>query len=538
MQRFAELFEALDTTTSTNAKVAAMVAYLRSVAPVDAAWAVYVLIGRRPKRSIGPALLRRWLGEEAGLPDWLVEDAYASVGDLAETIALLVQPDAALVQESASLGLAQWFHDRILPLRSQDEATQREQVTRWWRSLCYRESFLVNKLLTGSLRVGVSRTLVTRALAELLDRPRVEIERGLIGEWQPGERFWRELVAGTTASGLLHPYPFYLASPLEQPVAELGARERWLAEWKWDGIRGQLVRREGECVLWSRGEEIITDRFPEIIAAARSLPSGTVLDGEVMAWRDDAPLPFSSLQTRIGRKTVSKAVLSAAPARFVAYDLLEHDGMDLRDGSLRARRDALAALLRDAPPELGISQELPTPDWEGLATLRASARARGVEGIMLKDWESPYGAGRQRGAWWKWKIDPLVFDAVMIYAAAGHGRRSNLYTDYTFAVWDGEALVPVAKAYSGLTDEEIRELDRWIRAHTRERFGPVRSVEPVQVFELAYEGIAASPRHKSGIAVRFPRILRWRQDKPAAEANTLDDLRRVLAGTDSGPPTA
>lgn len=529
MQRFAELFEALDTTTSTNAKVAAMVAYLRSAEPLDAAWATYVLIGRRPKRSVGPALLRRWLGEEAQLPDWLVEDAYASVGDLAETIALLVQPDAALVNEAATLNLAAWFQDRILPLRKLDEAEQRAQVTSWWRSLCYRESFLVNKLLTGSLRVGVSRTLVTRALAELLDRPRVEIERGLIGEWEPSEAFWHDLAAGTTASGLLHPYPFYLASPLEQPAQDLGPRERWLAEWKWDGIRGQIVRRENQCVLWSRGEELITERFPEIIAAARALPSGTVLDGEVLAWRDGAPLPFATLQKRIGRKTVSQTVLTQAPARFLAYDLLEKDGVDLRGGTLRARRAALSELLHEAPPALGISQPLHEGSWDGLAALRDKARALGVEGLMLKDWNSPYGAGRQRGAWWKWKIDPLVFDGVMIYAAAGHGRRSNLYTDYTFAVWDGAALVPVAKAYSGLTDEEIRELDRWIRTHTRERFGPVRSVEPVQVFELAYEGIAASPRHKSGVAVRFPRIVRWRQDKPAAEADTLANLKQVLA---------
>lgn len=529
MQRFAELFEALDTTTSTNAKVAAIVAYLRSVEPLDAAWATYVLIGRRPKRSVGPALLRRWLGEEAGLPEWLVEDAYASVGDLAETIALLVQPDLARVRASPALGLGEWFEQRILPLRRLEEGAQRTQVTHWWRSLCYRESFLVNKLLTGSLRVGVSRTLVTRALAELLDRPRVEIERGLIGDWQPGVEFWQALSAGTTSTGLLHPYPFYLASPLEQPVVELGDRERWLAEWKWDGIRGQIVRRENECVLWSRGEELITDRFPEIVAAARWLPSGTVLDGEVLAWRGDAPLPFAKLQKRIGRKTVSQAVLGEAPARFLAYDLLERNGADLRAATLRTRRAALAEVLEGAPPELGISQPLHAPDWQSLATLRADARRLGVEGVMLKDWDAPYGAGRQRGAWWKWKIDPLTFDGVMIYAAAGHGRRSNLYTDYTFAVWDGAELVPVAKAYSGLTDAEIRELDRWIRAHTRERFGPVRSVETVQVFELAFEGIAASPRHKSGIAMRFPRILRWRKDKPPAEANTLADLKRVLA---------
>lgn len=536
MQRFAELFEALDTTTSTNAKVDAMVAYFRAADPSDAAWATYVLIGRRPKRSVGPALLRRWLGEEAGLPDWLVEDSYASVGDLAETIALLVQPDPALVADAAPLALADWFEAHILPLRTLDEVEQRATITRWWRSLCYRESFLVNKLLTGSLRVGVSRTLVTRALAVLLERPRVDIERGLIGEWQPGAQFWHDLVGGTTANGLLHPYPFYLASQLERAVEELGPRENWLAEWKWDGIRGQIVRREDECVLWSRGEELITERFPEIIAAARTLPPGTVMDGEVLCWRGDAPLPFAVLQKRIGRKTVGPALLAEAPARFLAYDLLELEGKDLRAGSLRARRAALTRLLADAPDVFGISADLPASDWAALATLREDARSLGVEGVMLKEWDSPYGAGRQRGAWWKWKVDPLTFDAVLIYAAAGHGRRSNLYTDYTFAVWDGDALVPVAKAYSGLSDEEIRELDRWIRAHTRERFGPVRSVDPVHVFELAFEGIAASTRHKSGVAVRFPRILRWRQDKPAAEADRLSDLKQVLADIARGSP--
>jgi DNA ligase-1 len=530
MQRFAQLFESLDTTTSTSAKVDALVAYFRSAVPEDAAWAVYVLIGRRPKRSVGPALLRRWLGEESGLPDWLVEETYASVGDLAETIALLIEAEPQRAAAAAPVPLAAWFTARLLPLRELDETRQRAAVTGWWHELRYRESFLVNKLLTGSLRVGVSRLLVTRALAQVFDRPRVEIERSLIGEWEPGAEFWSSLASGTGGSGLLQPYPFYLASPLERPAQELGAREDWLAEWKWDGIRGQLVRREDQCALWSRGEELIGERFPEIVLAAGRLPPGTLLDGEVLAWRDAAPLPFAQLQKRIGRKAPDAKILAAAPARFLAYDLLECDGEDWRTRPLRERRAALEPLLANAPAALGISQPLGAASWEALAAERLKARALGVEGLMLKAWSSPYGAGRQRGAWWKWKIDPLVFDAVMIYAAAGHGRRSNLYTDYTFGVWQGETLVPVAKAYSGLDDAEIRELDRWIRAHTREKFGPVRSVEPVQVFELAYEGIAASPRHKSGIAVRFPRIVRWRRDKPAAEADTLVDLQQVLAG--------
>ncbi len=528
MQRFAALFEALDTTTSTNAKIDAMVAYFRAAEPADAAWATYVLIGRRPRRSVGPALLRRWLGEESGLPDWLVEDSLAAVGDLAETIALLVEPDPALVSEAQSLSLTDWFEARILPLRDLDEAGQRSAVIHWWRSLCYAESFLVNKLLTGALRVGVSRTLVTRALAQLLDRPRIDVERALIGEWEPSTLFWQALLRGDSAGGLLHPYPFFLAAPLERPVHELGPRADWLAEWKWDGIRGQLVRREAECVLWSRGEEIISAQFPELISAARELPAGTVLDGEVLCWRDGAPLPFALLQKRLGRKNPGPAILAEAPAHFLVYDLLERDGEDLRGLPLRARRAALCGLLRDAPARFSLSAAVEGDSWEALAALREGSRARGVEGLMLKDWQSAYGAGRQRGAWWKWKIDPLTFDGVLVYAAAGHGRRSNLYTDYTFAVWKGGELVPVAKAYSGLDAAEIAELDRWVRAHTRERFGPVRSVEPVHVFELAFEAIAASGRHKSGIAVRFPRILRWRRDKPAAEADRLEDLRALL----------
>lgn len=538
MKRFATLFEALDTTTATNLKIAAMVAYFRAAPAADAAWALYILSGRRPRRLIGPALLRRWLVEEAALPEWLVEETYAAVGDLAETIALLVSHDpgdevAVRLAPAHEATLAEWFEARLLPLRGLDEAAQRAAVTGWWRSLPYRESFLVNKLLTGALRVGVSQTLVTRALAEALGVPRTHVEHTLMGEWQPTEKFWARLA---TADGARaepsQPYPFYLASPLEADPATLGAREDWLAEWKWDGIRGQLLRRGGEVFLWSRGEELVSERFPEIVgAAAQFLRDGTALDGEVLAWRGERPLPFAQLQQRIGRKKLTAAILAQVPARFLAYDLLEQGGEDLRARPLAERRVRLIELLRDAPEAFGVSTAIDAPDWEALARERDAARARGVEGLMLKALASPYGSGRQRGAWWKWKIDPYSFDAVMLYAHPGHGRRSNLYTDYTFGVWRDGELVPVAKAYSGLADTEIAQLDRWIRAHTTERFGPTRAVEPTQVFELAYEGIAASPRHKSGIALRFPRIRRWRHDKPAAEADTLAALRSVLEGT-------
>jgi DNA ligase-1 len=543
MQRFAALFESLDSTTSTRAKVDALAAYFRGAGEAEAAWSLYVLSGRRIKRSVGHALLRTWLHAEAGLPPWLVEETYGAVGDLAETIALLVprpaRDGATTAPTAPELALDAWFEQRLLPLASLSEPEQRRQVVGWWRELPYQECFLVNKLLTGALRVGVSRSLVTRALALVLDRPRIELERALIGDWQPNAAFWRSLREDAAGSVAHLPYPFYLASALTDGADSLGARADWLAEWKWDGIRGQLVHRGGHSTLWSRGEEVITDRFPEIIDAARVLPQGTVLDGEVLAARGSEVLPFAALQRRIGRRRLTAKILAEVPARFVAYDLLEIDGCDWRGRPLRERRARLERLLTDTPcVSIGLSPALPAGTWEALAATRTSARSRGVEGVMLKHWDSAYGAGRQRGAWWKWKVDPFVFDGVLLYAAPGSGRRSNLYTDYTVGVWNGATLVPVAKAYSGLTGAEIGSLDRWIRSHTVEKFGIVRSVEPVQVFELAYEGIAASSRHKSGLALRFPRITRWRTDKPAAEADTLDALRQVLAQQDPSGVTS
>lgn len=533
MRRFAALFESLDSTTSTRLKVEAMIEYFRAVDAADAAWAIYVLMGRRLKRSVRPALLHKWLSEEAQLPSWLVEETYASIGDLAETIALLIAPPESADDVGAGapqLSLPDWLQLRIAPLATSTVDEQRRLIVGWWHELPYRECFLVNKLLTGSLRIGVSRALVTRALAELFGHSRAQMERALIGAWHPTPAFWNALAQNQGSSAVSHPYSFYLASPLEGPVDSLGAREGWLAEWKWDGIRGQIVRRAAESTLWSRGEEIISDRFPEIIAAASTLARGTVLDGEVLAWGDAVVLPFAQLQKRIGRRTLSAKILKEIPARFVAYDLLEWQGEDWRSKPLHARRAQLSEIIGALPSStITLSPAIDTPSWDSLAAVRGNARAQGVEGVMLKNWQSPYGSGRQRGAWWKWKIDPFVFDGVLLYAAPGHGRRSNLYTDYTFGVWAGDALVPVAKAYSGLSDAEISRLDKWIRTNTREKFGMVRSVESAQVFELAFEGIARSPRHKSGIALRFPRIKQWRSDKTPQEADTLANLQSLLA---------
>jgi DNA ligase 1 len=538
MRAFSELYEELDTTTSTNLKVAAMVRYFNTAPAADAAWAAYILSGRRLKRFIGPALLRRWLVEASALPEWLVEESSATVGDLAETVALLMEGNLAAAAVVPDLPLATWIEDRLLPLREVGEPQQRSAIVEWWRTLSYRECFILNKLLTGELRVGVSELLVTRALSEVLQIDRADVARRIMGDWRPGAQFWEGLRStAPPASDPAAPYPFFLASPLEGDPATLGPTSNWLAEWKWDGIRSELIRREGKCFIWSRGEDLVTERFPEIVAAAAQLPDGVVLDGELVAWRDGAIRPFAELQQRIGRKKLSPAILKRVPVRLLAYDLLEHEHIDVRALTLRERRERLESLLRGAPDILGISPAITANSWDELATLRAEARARAVEGLMLKALDSPYGTGRQRGSWWKWKIEPFSFDGVMLYAQPGHGRRSNLYTDYTFGVWRNDELVPVAKAYSGLSNTEIADLDRWIRTHTTEKFGPVRQVEQTQVFELAYEGIAASTRHKSGIALRFPRIVRRRTDKPANEADKLSDLQAVLdAHRDSERP--
>ena len=528
MDAFSRLYQTLDQTTSTNAKVRAMVAYFDEADSRDAAWAVYFLSGRRLKRLVGSARMREWLVELSDLPPWLVEDTYASVGDLAETIALLL---ARPGDSRETLPLADWVEQRLLPLRGLDADDQRRIVTAWWLGQSYESCYIVTKLLTGSLRVGVSQTLLARAVAEHAELERAVVLHRLMGEWTADAAFWENLVGEDDgAESLSRPYPFCLAAPLEADPATLGTPSEWLAEWKWDGIRAQLVHRGGETFLWSRGEELIGERFPEITAIAGNLPDRVVLDGEILPWNESGVMPFAELQRRIGRKTVGKKLLADVPCTFLAYDLLEQDGEDLRPRPMSERRERLAGIVADAAAErLRISDAIAEPSWERLGELRAASRGRSVEGLMLKRLDSPYGTGRKRGLWWKWKIEPHTIDAVMIYAQAGHGRRANLFTDYTFALWRDGTLVPFAKAYSGLDDKEIHRLDKWIRRHTTERFGPVRSVEPVQVFELAFEGIQLSTRHKSGVAVRFPRILRWRHDLAPKDADTLDDVKRLIA---------
>jgi DNA ligase-1 len=527
MKRFARLFAELDGTTATNARVAALAAYFRDAPEDDRLWTIALLSGRRPKRSVTATEMREWAAEAAGIPLWLFEESYPVVGDLAETIALVL-PEAA---EASDLSLGDWIA-RIRALAGRPVAERREAITAAWAALKGEERFLFNKLITGGFRMGVSQKLMTRALSQATGLDEAELAHRLMGNWTPDTVTFQSLIhANDPEADLSRPYPFCLAHPLEDAPASLGEPADWLAEWKWDGIRGQLVLRGGGHHLWSRGEELVTDRFPEFAQAVDWLPGGTVIDGEILAWRDGAPLPFAELQKRIGRKTVPKKLLAEAPAVMFAYDLLESGGQDLRALPLAERRARLAAMTGALPPEVPVrlSPELAFAGWPDLAARRENANEARAEGLMLKRRASAYGVGRKRGDWWKWKTDPMTVDAVMVYAQAGHGRRATLYTDFTFAVRDGAEFVPFAKAYSGLTDAEFAEITRWVRANTLERFGPVRRVPPELVFEIAFEGIQASPRHRSGIALRFPRMLRWRRDKPVGEIDTLDALKALLA---------
>jgi len=529
VKSFAELYRTLDETTKTTVKVGAMRSYFQKCSSSDGAWGVFFLSGRRLNRLLPTKLLREWAAEQAQIPDWMFEECYGAVGDLAETMALLLHAPG----EQAEFSLTDWVENRIRPLASMSSEEQRFALHEAWNQLSVHERFVFNKLVTGSFRVGVSQGLVIRALAEASQLPQATIAHRLMGKWEPTARFFIQLMSDDDGeTNHSQPYPFALAHPFQEEPETLGDPDQWLLEWKWDGIRGQIIRRNGESFLWSRGEELILERFPELNPAISTLPDGTVLDGEVLGWKDGKPLPFAELQRRIGRKTVGKKLLADVPARFIAFDLLEAGGVDLRELPLAHRRERLVSLISADDPESSIllSSLVEGDSWEALRLQRSSSRNFHVEGIMMKRKDSPYPLGRVTGLWWKWKVNPFTCDAVLMYAQRGHGRRASLYTDYTFGVWDNGQLIPFAKAYSGLTDAEIREVDRFIRKNTVEKFGPVRSVKPELVFELAFENIQLSTRHKSGIAVRFPRMSRWRQDKKADQADTLDGIRSLMAG--------
>ncbi|MFD1094729.1 ATP-dependent DNA ligase [Salegentibacter chungangensis] len=529
MKRFAELIKTLDSTNKTTLKVEALAEYFRTAPDKDKVWTIAVLSHRRPPRPVNTTLMREWASELANIPLWLFEESYHIVGDLAETIALVIPP----AEGSSEKSLNQFLQE-IIDLKPKREEGKKEYLHQNWRELNYYERFVFTKLITGSFRIGVSQKLMTRALSRATGIDEDILAYKMMGNWNPARTTFTKLILEENEEDYLSkPYPFYLAYAIEDKVEELGDVSEWSAEHKWDGIRSQVIIRNDEVFVWSRGEELVTDKYPEFEDFAGVIPNGTVIDGEILPYPKGEIGTFKDLQTRIGRKKVSKNLLKKIPVILKAYDVLEWDGEDIRQSAFKERRDILHKLYAEISTEelpFHLSHNITFETWEEVAEERERAREEKSEGLMLKRLDSPYLVGRKKGDWWKWKTDPLTVDAVLTYAMRGHGRRSNLFTDYTFGLWDDERqeLVTFAKAYSGLTDAEFRKLDAWIKKNTLERFGPVRSVTPHQVFEIAFEGIAESKRHKSGVATRFPRILRWRTDKNIHEANTLEELKALI----------
>lgn len=528
MQLFAQLVQDLGMSTKTNDKLNALVNYFTHADPKDRVWVIALFSGRRPRRTVNSTQLQTWCAELIQLPLWLLEECYHTVGDLSETIALLIPEQTDI---AATPGKPLYFYvEQFLQLEKASEQEKKAFILQSWQELTSKERFVFNKLLSSTFRVGVSQNMMVNALAKTVQLESSVIAHRISGNWDPATTTFEELLNEQDISfDYSKPYPFYLAYAIEEEVSNLGEPAEWQAEWKWDGIRGQIIKRNNQLFAWSRGEDLITEKFPEFNALLTKLPDGIVIDGEILPYKDGQVLNFNVLQTRIGRKNISKKNLQEAPAGVFAYDLLELNGQDIRHLSLTERRAALEALIGEIQlPFIQLSPIVDFNTWEQLTTFRQQARDLNSEGLMLKRKSSAYLVGRKRGDWWKWKIDPLTIDAVMIYAQKGTGRRSNLYTDYTFAVKDGDKLVTFTKAYSGLTDKEFAQVDAFVKRNSIEKFGPVRTVKPELVFEIAFEGIAASNRHKSGVALRFPRISRWRTDKKADEINTIEDLQKML----------
>ncbi len=530
MKRLVELFQEIDATTSTKNKIAAISKYFREAPPEDAVWTLYYFMGRKQKRLIKRSTIQTAVQEISGLPAWLFEESYSAVGDLGETVALLTET-ITKGKKSSDLPLNVWIQERLPVLSKASEDDQKALLKTWWNELPTAEVFILNKLMTGSFRSGASARLTARGLAEAFAWDEAVLSEKLIGDWPVTAEFFESLGSAESSGLSLNPYPFFLASPADDEPEGLGEPSEFAIEWKWDGIRSQIVKREGQIAIWSRGEELITQSFPELVVMAEGLPDGTILDGEILAFAEDKVKPFAELQKRLQRKKVSAKMVAENPVVFLAFDCLERDKTDLRQAPLSTRRQSLESLVTQLDHlSLRASPLISSQSWPELRALRSESRERQVEGLMLKRWSSVYQIGRKKGDWWKWKIDPMTLDAVMLYAQAGSGKRANLFTDYTFGLWKDGVLVPFAKAYSGLSNEEIASLDHWIRRNTLEKFGPVRSVTAAKVFEIAFEGIQKSTRHKAGIAVRFPRILRERLDKKIEDADTLENALELLNG--------
>ena len=525
MKHFAELILALESSNKTTAKVDAMVHYLKTADEKDKLWFLALFTGKRPKRPINSNFLKLWALEIIQLPEWLFLESYSSVGDLGETLSLILPAPENNIDKS----LNQWITE-LIDLKDKTDAEKKEYVLQSWNGLDYTERFIFNKLIGGSFRVGVSKKLLINALAKYSGIEASQLMHSIMGKWAIEEVNFEDLIQGTNINpDNSKPYPFCLAYPLEKKPEELGEVEEWQVEYKWDGIRGQFIKRNGEVFIWSRGEELVNAQFPELVAAFEKMEGNFVLDGEILAVADNEVLNFNELQKRLNRKTISAKMMKEIPINTFVYDILEYESEDLREKPLVERRLLLEKLIENSELEnIKISEVIIAKSWEELAEVREKSRENNSEGLMLKQKNSHYHSGRKKGDWWKWKIDPLTIDAVLIYAQKGSGRRSAYYTDYTFAVKNEDKLVTIAKAYSGLTDKEIMEVSKFVNKNAIEKFGPVRTVKPELVFEIAFEGIGFSNRHKSGVALRFPRIVRWRKDKKVDEIDDLEEIKKLI----------
>ncbi|HOB24344.1 MAG TPA: ATP-dependent DNA ligase [Kaistella sp.] len=525
MKTFAQLITSLESTNKTNAKIDAMVHYLQTAPENDKLWFLALFTGKRPKRPVNTNLLKLWALEITQLPEWLFLESYSSVGDLGETLSLILPPPENEIDKS----LSQWMSE-LIDLKDKTEEEKRIYVIESWNGLDYTERFIFNKLIGGSFRIGVSKKLLINALSKYSEIDSSQLMHSIMGKWNVEETNFEDLISGTNINpDNSKPYPFCLAYPMEKEIHELGNPEDWQAEYKWDGIRGQLIKRNKEIFLWSRGEELVTPQFPELVFALENIEGDFVLDGEILAVVDNQVLNFNELQKRLNRKTITAKMLKEIPVKTFVYDILEFNGEDLREKPLSERRAILEKLINENPHEnIKLSEIIQYKNWEELTEIRSNSRENNSEGLMLKQKNSHYHSGRKKGDWWKWKVDALTIDAVLIYAQKGSGRRSGYYTDYTFAVKKEDKLVTIAKAYSGLTDKEIMEVSKFVTKNSLEKFGPVRTVKPELVFEIAFEGIGYSNRHKSGVALRFPRIVRWRRDKKVDEIDDIEEVKKLI----------
>ena len=537
MRNFATLFKELDETAQADLKIEALINYFKKVPPEDLAWTVSLLLGRKIKQVISVKRLRKWSVELTQIPDWLLAECLNNVGDLAETISLILPFEG----NSENIPLHVWIEQCIFPLKDQQEEIQKEKIVSFWHQLNSVERFLFNKLVTGSFHVDIPPKLIIKALSSFCSLNEKYISQRLIGNWVPTAGFFNFLCTSNVSDTMANiPYPFNPVVQLDLKVEDLGNINQWLFEWKWNGIRSQIIKRENKVFIWSHDEDLLNDSFPELYELGSILPDGTVIEGIIIPIRDNILLPSAELKKRIAKRYPVKKILSDIPVSFVAFDLLEFDKEDIRNKSLNQRRNLLKEILNDITDKrIILSGVVECNSWKDLKIARSEAGKKSVDGLMLKRLYSPYSIGSetivsamQSGIlttnWYKWKNDPLTINAILLYARLEQGSTSPLFKEYTFALWHDGKLIPFAKTSSGLTDEEIIQVDSFIRKNTLGKFGPVRTVKPELVFKLEFDGIQKSSRNKSGIVVLSPHITRWHHYKKIEEAGSLNSLTILL----------